>query len=75
VQESVLRVDPNQNPEAVDCTVLSGPNRGATYLGIYAFRGDELRLCYARAGRPWPAGFSSEPRSGHYLATFRRSGR
>jgi uncharacterized protein (TIGR03067 family) len=74
VQESTLRVDPTQDPKAVDCTMLSGPNTGATYLGIYEFRADELRLCYALAGRPRPTTFSSEPGSGHYLAAFRRSG-
>jgi uncharacterized protein (TIGR03067 family) len=72
VQESVLRVDPSAEPRAVDCTMVSGKNAGVTYLGIYEFRGDELRLCYALAGRPRPTGFSSEPGSGHYLAAFRR---
>jgi uncharacterized protein (TIGR03067 family) len=74
VQESVLKVDPSAEPKAVDCTVVSGMNMGVTYLGIYDFQGDELRLCYAWRGRPRPTGFSSEPGSGHYLATFRRSG-
>ena len=74
VQESVLRVNPCQDPKAVDCTMLSGPNQGATYLGIYEFRGDELWLCYALAGRPRQPGFSSEQGSTHYLASFRRSG-
>ena len=71
-QESVIKVDPSQQPKAVDCTMVSGKNKGKTYLGIYEFMGDELRLCYALDGRPRPAEFSSAPGSCHYLATFKR---
>jgi uncharacterized protein (TIGR03067 family) len=71
-QESFIRVDPSRQPKAIDCFMLSGPNRGTTYLGIYEFVGDQLRLCYALAGRPRPTEFSSQPGSGHYLAAFQR---
>lgn len=72
IQESIIRVDPAQQPKAVDCTMVSGKNQGKTYLGIYEFRGDELHLCYALDGRSRPTEFSSTPGSSHYLATFQR---
>jgi uncharacterized protein (TIGR03067 family) len=72
MQESVLSVDPGQPLRTIDCTMLSGKHKGATYLGVYEFAGDELRLCYALDGQPRPTDFSSVPGGGHYLAVFRR---
>lgn len=62
--------DPCQEPKEITCRRLT--DLGLAYLGIYEFQGDALQVCFAPPGRSRPTDFSSDPASGHYLATFER---
>ena len=44
------KLDPAQNPAAIDLTIVEGSDKGKTARGIYAFEGDLLKLAYAFAG-------------------------
>jgi RNA polymerase sigma factor (sigma-70 family) len=65
-----FRLDPAKTPKEIDVTLLDGAMEGKTFAGIYAARGDELRLClrleHPELGRP--KGFATS--SGTTLYTF-----
>jgi uncharacterized protein (TIGR03067 family) len=42
--EYSYELDPSQEPKHIDITLLTGPGKGTTQKGIYALKGDELRL-------------------------------
>jgi hypothetical protein len=46
--------------------------KGKAIRGIYAVRGDALRVCLARPGKPRPKAFESAEGSGHVLYTYKR---
>jgi uncharacterized protein (TIGR03067 family) len=55
LQESKLTLDPSKDPRQVNLAVTAGPDKGATYRGIYKFVDDELILCFpgnTKAERP-----------------------
>ncbi len=49
-----FKLDPNANPKQIDL-IRSKANQKA--LGIYALKGDELRLCYGEPGASRPKDF------------------
>lgn len=55
------KLDPSQKPHAVDISLLDGPNKGKTALGIYELTGDHLRICLAPPGKPRPKEFKAGP--------------
>ena len=42
---------PGQTPKAIDVHVTQGPQSGQTNVGIYQFDGDNLKICWTRAGQ------------------------
>jgi uncharacterized protein (TIGR03067 family) len=62
------RLDESKNPKQIDITVsrINGPNVGVI-KGIYAFDGDELRLCLGEMGKDRPAAFPEKPKLGEVL--------
>ena len=42
--EWTIKLDPSKNPKALDGVSLDGKSKGQTYLGIYKFQNDELRI-------------------------------
>jgi uncharacterized protein (TIGR03067 family) len=56
----VVKANATKTPQAIDLTLLYGPDEGKPSLGVYEVKGDVLRLCVAAQGTDRPAGFASE---------------
>jgi uncharacterized protein (TIGR03067 family) len=57
--DTMLTLDPTQNPKAVDILITAGPLKGKTRLGIYQIDGDTETVCLAQPGRNRPTSFDS----------------
>jgi uncharacterized protein (TIGR03067 family) len=69
VGEGVSKIDPTQNPKALDII----PKKGPTVYAIYELKGDEYKVCLALPpGAQRPKDFTSAPGSVHLLLTFKR---
>jgi uncharacterized protein (TIGR03067 family) len=42
----IFKLDPAKKPKAIDLRYIDGPYKGRTVLGIYAFDGAALKLCF-----------------------------
>ncbi|HLJ98152.1 MAG TPA: TIGR03067 domain-containing protein [Gemmataceae bacterium] len=72
-QEETIRLMPDQNPKAIDC---SSKADGLTSPGIYSLEGDLFTWCAAGGDRKVrPTEFASQPRSKHRLMILRRQER
>ena len=62
--------DPTAKPKEIDATMLDGPKKGDTVVGIYQVRDDELRICLRLQGKEFgrPKGYATN--SGTTLYTF-----
>jgi RNA polymerase sigma factor (sigma-70 family) len=52
-----VRLDPTQQPKAIDIVYQTGENKGKTSLGIYELDGSTLRVCLGEPGDPRPTKF------------------
>lgn len=74
-----VAVDPSPAPKSIDftqtseTTVIGSP--GDRRLGIYEIKGDNLRICLARAGALRPGRFDASVGSGLVLSTYTRRNR
>src|SRR6266849_3284234 len=59
--EGVLKLDPSANPKTIDLMFGEGFK---VWTGIYAFEGDNLKICVAYGGRPRPLKFSAGKEDG-----------
>jgi uncharacterized protein (TIGR03067 family) len=59
VLNTVMTLDPRQNPKAVDILVGNGQFTGKKRLGIYRIEGDMETVCLAQPGKARPASFDS----------------
>jgi uncharacterized protein (TIGR03067 family) len=57
VAEWEFRLEPAQEPKAIDLTDTAGPNKGEKGLGIYRVEGDALTIC---VGKERPTEFSGK---------------
>jgi uncharacterized protein (TIGR03067 family) len=57
--KGTYRPNPAKDPKELDIVVTSGPDKGKTYLAIYEFAGEELRICLTRTGKERPTKFTS----------------
>src|SRR5262245_63737638 len=57
--KGTFKLDPTQQPKAVDWTDTFGPDAGKTFLAIYSLEGDRLVICAAAEGQGRPTGFRS----------------
>jgi uncharacterized protein (TIGR03067 family) len=55
-----FKLDPTQEPKAVDYTDTFGADAGKTFLAIYYFDGDQMGFCAAAAGLPRPTAFETK---------------
>ena len=55
----ITRVDPKAKPAAIDISPSDGPEKGKTFLGIYAYDRGELTLAFTEKGDR-PKGFSGD---------------
>jgi uncharacterized protein (TIGR03067 family) len=73
VQAGTYIVDPSKSPKAIDMTVGEGPGKGTVMLGIYAFDGGMLKVCFDPTGKKRPTEFKSEAGSGLVLSSHKRA--
>jgi uncharacterized protein (TIGR03067 family) len=66
--------DSSKSPAAIDYVNTAGSNKGKTQFGIYAFEGDELRVCMAAPGSARPARFESLRGDGATYTVWKRLG-
>jgi uncharacterized protein (TIGR03067 family) len=58
--KGIFKLDPAQNPKAIDYTDTFGADAGKTFLAIYTLEGDELIFCAAGAGEERPTEFKTK---------------
>ena len=66
--------DSTKRPKTVDVTIIAGPGRGKTLLGIYDLKHDVLRNSSLSSETVRPTEFSSTAGSGQTLIVYKRSG-
>lgn len=66
----ISALDPKAKPKTYDAVF-----NGKTYLGIYEFKDDTLKVCFAQFGKPRPKKFASEVDSGHVFNVLQREKR
>jgi uncharacterized protein (TIGR03067 family) len=59
--EGILKLDPSANPKTIDLMFGEGFK---VWTGIYAFEGDNLKICVAYGSRPRPLKFSAGKEDG-----------
>jgi uncharacterized protein (TIGR03067 family) len=72
LQVGTLKLDPIDGRRDVDATVLAGPHKGTTMVGIYQVKGDTLTLCFDPEGNDRPTKFKTDKDSGLFLAVYKR---
>jgi RNA polymerase sigma factor (sigma-70 family) len=61
-EAGAIKLDPSRNPMEIDLEFREGNNQGKTALGIYAWDGENLKLCMAAPGRETrPKDFTTNP--------------
>ena len=65
-------LDPAAHPKSITVIGTEGPNKGKTFLAIYTFDGDILRICYDLSGAKRPEEFKTLPDTALYLVTYQR---
>jgi uncharacterized protein (TIGR03067 family) len=70
-----IRVDPKAKPAAIDFEHTEGELKGRVWKGIYALKGDTLRICdnAPDLAKPRPTAFEAKRGSGYVLITFKRA--
>ena len=59
--KGTFKLDPTQQPKAVDWTDTLGPDAGKTFPAIYSLEGDRLVFCAADEGQERPTEFRAGP--------------
>ena len=70
--EGTVERDPSRSPKTMDIKGTKGPNTGTTFLVIYEWKGDDLRVCYDLSGQTRPTEFATRPRTQLFLVKYRR---
>ena len=71
--DSSYTADAAKSPKQIEMIGSGGDFEGRPALGIYAFQGELLQLCYTMPGFGRPTEFASAPGSGAFLITLRRA--
>jgi uncharacterized protein (TIGR03067 family) len=71
--EGTCKLDPAQSPKAMDIMGTNGPNKGKTFLVIYEFKGDDLKVCYDLSGKARPSEFATKAGTQLFLVNYRRT--
>jgi uncharacterized protein (TIGR03067 family) len=69
--KATFTIDETKKPHTIDYINTEGSNRGQSQAGIFALSGATLRICTAAPGKPRPNDFSSKPKDGRSLTTWR----
>jgi uncharacterized protein (TIGR03067 family) len=70
--EGTWKIDPSKEPRTLDITGTKGPNKGKTFLCIYEFKGDNVRICYDLSGKGRPTEFKTRPDTELFLVEYKR---
>ena len=70
--DSSYSINAMKSPMEIEMIGTGGDFEGQPALGIYAFEGETLRLCYKMPGFARPAEVASAPGSGAFLITLKR---
>ncbi len=58
--QGTFKIDPTQNPKAIDYTDTHGDDAGKTFPAIYRFEGDKLIFCAASEDQSRPREFKTK---------------
>lgn len=72
IQIGRLELNPSKTIKTVNATIMRGPQKGETMLGIYAVEGDLLKVCFHVPGEERPKEFTAPAGSGRLLMTCKR---
>jgi uncharacterized protein (TIGR03067 family) len=72
LQIGSLKLNPIDGHRDFDATVIAGPQKGKTMLGIYSLKGDTLKVCINPDGSDRPKEFKTTADSGLFLAVYKR---
>lgn len=73
VKECSYKADGKGGEGTIDLLSLDGEDKGETYLGIYAIRGDVLEVCLSTSPKsPRPKGFSVQENSDYVVFFLKR---
>jgi uncharacterized protein (TIGR03067 family) len=67
------KLDESKKPRTLDITLSDGEDKGKKMLGIYEFRGEQLRICLAEVGGKRPTKFESTPGSFQALEVWKKA--
>ncbi len=70
--EGTVKLDPTQDPRAMDIRGTEGPNKGKTIPAIYELKGDTLRICYDLSGKDRPKEFKTRADTQLFLVEYKR---
>jgi uncharacterized protein (TIGR03067 family) len=65
-------IDPTKKPGTVDLTTTEGDDPGKISLGVYEFKDDTRKVCYAGPDMERPTEFTSQSGSKNILAVLKR---
>ena len=72
--EVTFKLDPSQDPRAIDMFLPNGTDAPKLSPGIYRIDGDTFQLCRAQAAeQPRPRDFGTWPNTGVFLVTWKRT--
>ena len=71
--DSSYKLDSSKTPPQIDMIGTEGDLKGKVAPGILKLDGDTLTMCYVMPGKERPTAFESQPNSGAFLVTWKRT--
>jgi uncharacterized protein (TIGR03067 family) len=71
--DSTYTIDAAKRPTQIDMIGTEGELKGKSAPGILKLDSDSLTICYVMPGKERPKAFESEPQSGVFLVTWKRT--
>ncbi len=71
--KALTRLDTSTAPMTIDYLVMAGPNEGKVQQGIFAWEGDDVRICFAEPGQPRPDRFEVPEGAAWTLSLWRKA--
>lgn len=60
INQGTFKLDPTKKPKTIDIMPKEGDNSGGTMKGIYEFKGDTQKICWAPPDHERPTKFTAE---------------
>jgi uncharacterized protein (TIGR03067 family) len=71
LDRGLYKVDDSQSLKQIDVTGVEGVNKGKTFLAIYDWQKEKLRICYSLTEGKRPLTFKAN-QPGYFLVTYKR---